>query len=76
MKLKPSKCRSFSITSGKASVVPFKIGEHNIPSIKDEDQKFLGKLLFYSGKSDNTFNHLKNTFEESLDNIEKSLVRN
>ena len=76
MKLKPSKCRSFSITSGKPSVVEFQIGDHKIPSIKDEDQKFLGKLLFFSGKSEETFNHIKDIFKEALENIDNSSVRN
>ena len=75
MKLKPSKCRSFSISSGKATDIPFHIGEHRIPSIKDEEQKFLGKLLFFSGKSDDTFKLIYDTLKEALDRIEASFVR-
>ena len=60
MRLKPSKCRSFSIQSGKPAIVTFKIGNDDIPSIFHEDQKFLGKLLFFNGKSVDTFNHVKN----------------
>ena len=55
MKLKPSKCRSFSICSGKAKHVSFCIDDNQIPSICKEDQKFLGKLLFFSGKSERFF---------------------
>ena len=76
MKLKPSKFLSFAISSGRSSVVEFKIGDDSIPSIRDEEQKFLGKLLFYTGKSEETFTHIKETFEESLTNIENSSVRN
>ena len=76
MKLKPSKCRSFSITSGKPTAVPFTIGDAQIPSIRDEDQKFLGKLLFFSGKSEETFNHIKSDFKEAMENIDESSVRN
>ena len=55
MRLKPSKCRSFSIRSGKAVDVSFHIGDSRIPSIHDEEQKFLGKLLFFSGKLTSLF---------------------
>ena len=61
MKLKPSKCRSFSISAGSPKDVPFFIGEHRVPSIKDEEQKFLGKLLFFVGKAEETFNLLRTT---------------
>ena len=41
MKLKPSKCRGLSIRSGKSENISFHIGNHRIPSICEEDQKFL-----------------------------------
>ena len=76
MKLKPSKCRSFSLTSGKPEAIKFKIGEHEVPSIRDEEQKFLGKLQFFKGKSEEVFNHIQGIFREGLENIEKAMVRN
>jgi hypothetical protein len=76
MKLKPSKCRSFSISAGQPKDIPFFIGETRVPSIRDEEQKFLGKLLFFSGKSEETFNCLKATFKEGMDRIESCFVRN
>ena len=76
MRLKPSKCTSLSIASGKSKDVPFYIGDFLISSIKDKEQKFLGKLLFYSGKSEETFNHIKEAFKTAMDNIEKAMVRN
>ena len=45
-------------------------------SIRDEEQKFLGKLLFFKGKSEETFNLVKDTFKEGIDNIDKAMVRN
>ena len=69
------KCRSLSISNGKAKDVPFHIGDFRIPSICDKDQKFLGKLLFFSGKSEDVFSLKKDTFVEAIDNIEKALVR-
>ena len=76
MKLKPSKCRSFSVTGGKACDVPFYIGDYTIPSIKNEEQKFLGKILFFTGKQEETFSLIFNSFLEGLERINKSMVRN
>ena len=76
MSLKPSKCRSFSLVKGKPTCVDFYIGEHLVPSILHEEQKFLGKLQFFHGKSQNTFEHLRDTFKEKLDNIDNLLIRN
>ena len=76
LKLKPRKCRSFSLSSGSPSNIPFWIEDKKIPSIQEEEQKFLGKLLFYSGKSGETYEHIKDTFKKQLENIDKLLVRN
>ena len=45
-------------------------------NIRDEGQKFLGKLLFFKGKSEETFNLIKKTFLEGIENIEKAMVMN
>ena len=76
MKLKLSKCRSFSLSSGKPKDVPYHIGDSRVPSIRDEEQKFLGKLLFFDGKPHETFNLIRDTFIEGITNIDKALVRN
>ena len=47
MKLKPSKCRSLSLCAGRPEAIPFHIGANEIASIRDEEQNFLGKLLFF-----------------------------
>ena len=70
MKLKPSKCRSFSISSGKAQSIPFYIGENRVSSVKDEEQKFLGKVISFSGKSEDTFNLIKDILKPVLERIE------
>jgi hypothetical protein len=44
-------------------------------TIKDAEQQFLRKLLFYTGKSKETFIHINKTFQESLKNIENSYVK-
>ena len=66
MKLKPSKCRSFSLSCGKPTVVPFNIGGSPVASIRDEEQKFLGKVLFFNGKSKDTFVYIRDIFVEGL----------
>ena len=76
MKLKPSKCTSLSLKRGKPEDVPFFIGDNRISSIRDKEQKFLGKLLFFKGKPDETFNMFKDTLTEGIENIDKALVRN
>ena len=75
MRLKPSKCRSLSIQSGSSKDVPFHIGDKRIPSIRDEEQKFLGRLLFFSGKSEETFKHIHDILKDALERIEASLIR-
>ena len=75
MKLKPSKCRHLTISSGTAKDIPFHIGDNRIPSIRDEEQKFLGCVLSFSGKTDDTFQLVKETLRKALNNIEASLVR-
>ena len=75
MRLKPVKCRHFSISGGQSLDIPFHIGTNRISSIKDEEQKFLGRLLFFSGKNDETFQLIKDTLKQALENIEASLVR-
>ena len=59
MKLKPSKCTLFSLSAGRPEVIPFHIVNNNIASIKDQEQKFLGKLLFFRVKSEETYSHIK-----------------
>ena len=75
MRLKPSKCRGLSISRGRAEDVPFSIRDFRIPSICDEEQKFLGKILFFSGKSEEAFTLIKDTFTEAMDNINNVMVR-
>ena len=46
MRLKPAKCRSFSIRSGVPSRINFTISETEIPNIFQEEQKFLANFYF------------------------------
>ena len=75
MRLKSAKCRSFSIRSGLPSRINFTIGETEIPNIFQEEQKFLGKLLFPTGKLSDAFNYIKSEFETKLITINALLIR-
>jgi len=76
MKIKPSKCRSFSIKSGSPETLHFDIEGYKVPSIAEEEQKFLGRVLFFSGKSSECFDLLESKIREKLENLNKSAVRN
>ena len=76
MKIKPSKCRSFSLCSGKPSVVNFKFEDYSVPSISEEEQKFLGRVLFFQGKSEECFNLLQENISTKLKNLDKTEIRN
>ena len=75
MKIKPSKCRSFSLRSGSPGIIHFDIEGYKVPSIAEEEQKFLGRVLFYSGKSVECFQLLENQIRIKLENLEKTAVR-
>ena len=60
---------------GSSKVVDFNIGQHRVPSISEEEQKFLGRVIFYSGKSSETLSYLKKIFSDKLENTEKTLIR-
>ena len=77
VRLKPAKCRSFSIRSGVPSRINFTTGETEIPNIFQEEQKFLGKLLYPTGKLSDAFDYIKSEFEKKLmqTNINALLIR-
>ena len=72
MRLKPAKCRSFSIRSGVPSRINFTFGQTEIPNIFQEEQKFLGKHLFPTGKLSDEFDYIKSEFEKKLINTSYS----
>ena len=44
-------CHISSFQSGRPSIMHFYIGDNSIPFIGQEEQKYLGKVIFFSGKS-------------------------
>ena len=75
MRLKPSKCRAFSVSAGKSKNIPFFIGDSPIPSTEDEIQKFLGKVILFTGKQSDTLEYLSSKFKEKLDFLDAALIR-
>ena len=75
MMLKPSKCRSFSLKSGKPTEIEFFVDNTPIPSIAQEEQKFLGRILFFEGKSQECYNLLKEKIKDKIENLDKTEVR-
>ena len=76
MQLKPSKCRSFSISAGKPSKINFFIGDKIIPSISDEDQHYLGAKVYFQGKESEVLEDMTNLISKKLKNLDDTLVRN
>lgn len=66
LKLEASKCRSFSIQKGKSTIIYFKIGENIVPSVQEEEQKLLGKLVFFKGKPSEAYEHIKSEIETKM----------
>ena len=50
--------------------------EDRIPNIFEEEHKCIGKVIFPSGKSSDTFEHIKTVFQDKLEKIYKSSIRN
>ena len=65
----------FYLCAGKPTALPFHIGDSDVPSIRDKKWKLLGKLLFFHGKPEETFNLVKNTFVEGIAYIDKTMVK-
>ena len=76
LKLKPSKCRSLSIVSGKPTSINFQLNDSNIPTLEEEPHKFLGSLITFNNTATDIYNYLESKIKSGLENIDKSLIRN
>jgi len=74
--LKPEKCRSKSIVSGRPQEVIFKLDDYGIKTVRDMPHKFLGSFITYSNTSTESYTMIKNKIEKVLDNINTTKVRN
>lgn len=50
MKLKPNKCRTFSLSRGVSKDTPFKLGGIVMENINEEPMKFLGSFIFVNSQ--------------------------
>ena len=73
--LKPSKCRSLSISSGAPTEIEFSLGNSTIQSLKDHPNKFLGSQICFSGKSSETYDFIRKEISLKLQNIDNCSVR-
>ena len=78
IKIKSSECRSLSISSGSPKIEHFKVDDNIIPSIGEEgqEQKYLGRLLFFKSGGKLTFELLKEKLSEKMTNLNSTAVRN
>ena len=76
LKLKPAKCRSLSIRSGKPTKIDYFIGNDRVKTVDEDPQKFLGSLISFSGKTEETFEFIKAKIETPINRINSTLVRN
>ena len=74
--LKPSKCKSMSLSCGRPNICQFKVGETLLKTTKDAPEKFLGKHIFHGNKSKDIYDVVKSKVMEQIDNINSSHVRN
>lgn len=75
LKLKPSKCRTFSIVSGKPTPVIFSMDKSPLETIEKDPHKFLGHNITFNGKQSETFTYIEQYFSERLERIDQILVR-
>ena len=76
LRLKPSKCRSLSFSSGKFNDVIFSVGDDQISSVGNEVHKYLGAVITKNLTSSDIHEYLSSKIEKSLKNIDSSLIRN
>ncbi len=75
LKLKPSKCVSLSICSGKPTPVYYKIGDDEVVTLKEGPHKFLGSNLTFSGNQSDIFQLVHGYFETRLKRIDDLYIR-
>ena len=74
--LKPVKCKSLSICSGKLRAIEFSIGDNKLKSVQDAPVKFLGVLITLYNKTSDHFEVVKSKLNSMIENINVSLIRN
>ena len=73
--LEPTKCKSLTISSGRSKAVKFQLSDYEINSIVDSPEKFLGSRITYSGSQREINSYIFDGIKESLENIDRSKIR-
>ena len=73
--LKPVKCKSISIRSGKSDACTFSIGDNVLKSLKDAPEKFLGSNITFSGKSSDINAIITSKLENVITNVSSCMIR-
>ena len=76
LKLKPVKCRSLSITSGKPTPISFTLDNSPLDTLDSSPHKFLGSNITFSGKQSETYKVIINYFHSCITNIDSLQIRN
>ena len=76
LKLKPRKCKSLSIRSGKSENIGFKLGDAYLGSLLGETfHKFLGAFYTFENLGGEVASLVLSKFRTGLENIDGLLVR-
>ena len=73
--LKPVKCKSISICSGKSTDCTFSLGNVTLKSLKDNPEKFLGSNITFEGKSKNIHELVQVKLRSMTENITTCSIR-
>ena len=73
--LKPTKCCSMSICSGKPTEILFNLGGNELQNVKTKPEKFLGSMITFCMKSADAFVFVARKLDNVIENIDASLVR-
>ncbi len=74
--LKPIKCRSLSLSSGKPNAIVFNLNNIPLDTLDNSPHKFLGSTVTFSGKQSEIFNVVHNHFQTRLESINELKIRN
>ncbi len=76
LKLKPVKCRSLSIVTGKPTAVPFILDNVPLDTLDTSPHKFLGSTITFSGKQSETYKVIYDHISSRLKHIDSLEIRN
>ena len=73
--LKPVKCKTLSIRSGRPDNCTFAIGDDVVKSLQEAPKKFLGSTITFRGKTKEAFDGVSEKLTCFIQNIDSSQIR-